>query len=518
MSVEIIGTEIQTTTLPAPSTTIDDMLEEEHNLAAYHSDDIINLASHDIDMLAGLALPEILTLLFPPVFVAIWQLMTESALVKRKDTQLAIGLPRGLGKTTLLKLYMLWLVLYSSKRFILVTALNQGKAQKILADVKRLFSSPNIRALFGNILADCETNNADSIIFTFRGRLITIQALGAGGDPRGSNVGFARPDVVISDDIQSRENAFSPVQAKHLNDWYQSDLLLSKSELGCLFVYIGNMYPTDGCLLKIFRDSPDWISFIAGAILSDGNSIWEEFKSTESIMADFAKAIRAGTTAIFFSEILNDSTASGNVLFDPAKLLIATADLRTMDEGKFIVIDPAGNNANSNDTAIGVGVIHDGVPYLAKVVRGVFSPLETITTAIELAAEVGAGVITVENYAYQASLLFWFEHVCKMNDIHGLEFYPINRGHGTKNGAIVNMFSQLQAREIGLYPEVVGEVLADIVKFNPQSKNNKDDLLDIIVYLPMVFLKYAVEIGRLLNATYVEQRMAVLDTSENCSF
>lgn len=498
--------------------TIPDITDTDNNVQAFYKEDIISVASQDMDMLAALAVPEILNLLFPPVFKAIWQLMTDSSSIK-EDTQLAIGLPRGFGKTTVVKIYILWLILFSKKRYILITALNQGKAEKILADVKRLFSSPNIRAICGNILSDCETNNSEAIIFTYKGRLITIQALGAGGDPRGSNVGFSRPDVIISDDIQSRENAFSTTQSASLDDWYHSSLLLSKSELGCLFIYIGNMYPTDGCLLKKFRDSPDWISFIAGAILSDGNSIWPEFKSIEIILKDFKKAIRANKTAIFFSEILNDSTASGNVIFDPSKLLVATPSLITMNEGKYIVIDPSGSKSTSNDTAIGVGVLHDGIPYLEKSLRGIFSPMETITKAINLAAEVGAGVICVENYAYQDSLLFWFQHVCELNGIYGLEFYPINRGHGTKNGAIVNMFSQLQAQEIGLYPEVVGEVLTDIIRFNPQKTNNKDDLLDLLVYLPMVHLKYQNEIGRLINQTIDDgSPLALVPTEANCSF
>ena len=504
--------------MAAPLTTSATNSSQDSTLQAFYKDDIINLASDDIDMLAALAVPEILNLLFPPVFKAIWELMVTSSKVQ-EDTQLAIGLPRGFGKTTVVKLYVLWLVLFSKKRFILITALNQGKAEKILADVKRLFNAPNIKALFGNILVDCETNNSEAVIFNFGGRLITIQALGAGGDPRGSNVGFARPDVVISDDIQSRENSFSVTQSESLNDWYHSSLLLSKSEKGCLFIYIGNMYPNDGCLLKKFRDSPDWISFIAGAILSDGESIWSEFKSIDKILKDLQKAVRSNTTAIFFSEILNDSRQSGNVIFDPSKLLVASPSITTMNEGKYIVIDPAGRKATSNDTAIGVGVLHDGVPYLQKFVRKVMSPLETITTAINLAAEVGAGVICVENYAYQDSLLFWFEHVCKLHGIYGLEFYPINRGHGTKNGAILNMFSQLQAKEIGVYQEVVGEVLTDIVRFNPQTTNNRDDLLDLLVYLPMVHLKYRAEIGRLLNQTVADGSNLSIQLPElNCSF
>ena len=493
--------------------------ESTNALQAYSKEDIVNLASQDMDVLAGLAIPEVLNLLFPPVFKAVWQLLLDTSFVPRKITQLALGLPRGFGKTTVVKIYILWLVLYSKKRYVLITALNQGKAEKILADVKRLFNSPNIRALFGNILENCETNNTESLIFNFQGRLITLQALGAGGDPRGSNSGFSRPDVIISDDIQSRDCAFSLTQSKALDDWYHSSLYYAKSEQGCLFIYIGNMYPTETCLLKKFRDSPDWLSFIAGAILSDGNSIWPEFQSTADILADFKKAIRANKTAIFFSEILNDATASGNVKFDPSTLLIATPDIQAMNQGKFIVIDPSGRKTSSDDTVIGVGVLHDGVPYLQKFTRSVLSPMETITKAIELAAEVGAGVICVENYAYQDSLLFWFEHICKIHGIYGLEFLPINRGHGSKNGAILNMFSQLQAKEIGLYPEVQGEVLTDIIRFDPSTKNNKDDLLDVIAYIPLVHLKYKQEIGRLLNQTYEDQ--SILDVAPRhltCSF
>ena len=490
----------------------------DNSLQAFYKDDIINLASTDMDMLAGLAIPEVLNLLFPPVFKAIWQLITEAAHTP-DDTQLAIGLPRGFGKTTVVKLYILFLVLYTRKRFILITALNQDKAKAILRDVDLLLTSPNIRALFGNIKADSSSDNKEEKQFTYKGRIITIKALGAGGDPRGSNAAFARPDVIISDDIQSREDAFSEVQAKKLKEWYEASLMYSKSEKGCLFIYIGNMYPTDGCLLKQFRDSPDWVSFIAGAILSDGESIWPEFRALDKILKDLQKAVRSNTTSIFFSEILNDSKQSGNVLFDPSKLLVATPALTTMNEGKYIVIDPSGRKTTSNDTAIGVGVLHDGVPYLQKSIRGVMSPLETITTAINLAAEVGAGVICVENYAYQDTLLFWFEHVCKLHGIYGLEFYPINRGHGTKNGAILNMFSQLQAKEIGVYQEVVGEVLTDIVRFNPQTTNNRDDLLDLLVYLPMVHLKYRAEIGRLLNQTVADGSNLSIQLPElNCSF
>lgn len=483
------------------------------SIEAYNREEMLTLAKADLDVLAGLALPEVFTLLFPPVFKAIWQLLVDSA-EKTEDTKLDIGLPRGFAKTTVVKLYILYLVLFSDKRYILITAANAPKASHILADVKLLLTAPNIKALFGNILIDAESNNTTLLSFTFNGRRINIQSLGAGQDPRGANLSFNRPDVIISDDIQGRADAFSPVLSESLSDWYHASLMLAKSEKGCLFIYIGNMYPTKGCLLAKFRDSPDWISFIAGAILEDGKSIWEEFKSTKAIMRDLDEAVRNNTTHIFFSEILNDSKVSGNVIFDTTKLLIGKP---TEAQGSFIVIDPSGSKPTSNDTAIGLCKVHDGIPYLAELERGIYTPIETITRALDMASRHNVGVVIIENYAYQASLLTWFEYVCRMNGIFGIQCLPINRGTATKNGAITNMFGQLQAREIGLYPELVGEVLSDIVRFNPMTQNNRDDLLDILVYLPLCTIKYQNEIRQIIQASYEDlTQLGVVEN--NCDF
>ena len=95
--------------MAAPLTTSATNSSQDSTLQAFYKDDIINLASDDIDMLAALAVPEILNLLFPPVFKAIWELMVSSSKVQ-EDTQLAIGLPRGKKKTTVVKLYILSLV------------------------------------------------------------------------------------------------------------------------------------------------------------------------------------------------------------------------------------------------------------------------------------------------------------------------------------------------------------------------------------------------------------------------
>ena len=468
--------------------------------SAYNREEIVELASTDLDMLAGLALPNVLTLLFPPVFVAIWQLLTSSALKYKDFTKLAIGLPRGFGKTTMLKLFIFWAILFSDKQYILITASNQTKAENILSDVMRLFNSPNISALFGNVLSNMERDTTHFKQFYFNGRLITLQALGSGGDPRGSNVGFSRPDLIISDDIQSRDNAFSETQAKALRDWYYATLMPAKSEKGCLFIYIGNMFPTDGCLLKEFRDSEDWISFIAGAILVDGTSIWEELFPLETIIKDLNAAIRANNAPIFFSEILNDSTAVSATKFDPTKVVTITKEQVGDNQGAFVIIDPSGRKTNSDHTAIGSFILRDGIPYTVGIFRKVLTPLETIKEGLRAAMNIGASCILVENYSYQDSLLFWFDHVCKAEGIWGFDFLPISKGTTSKNSAILASLSQVNKGEIGFSKEVLAEYITDVVRFDPQSRKNYDDYLDVVAYSPLAVLKYRTEIGRVFNS------------------
>lgn len=478
-----------------------------------------------MDMLAGLALPDVLSILFPPVFKALWQLLTEAAAKLGDFTQLAVGLPRGFGKTTVIKLFALWCILFSKKQFILIVGSNQSKAEAILADICFLLDEPNIKAIFGDWKVSQEVNRQDLKKFQIAGKTMVLACLGAGGDPRGLNIRFSRPDVIIMDDVQSRENALSRVQAQALRGWLFSTLLKTKSPVGCLFIYIGNMFASEDCILKELQNNADWTSFIAGAILSDGKSLWEELHSKENLIKELERDARAGNAQIFFSELLNDSSTQSITGFDPTKLL-KWPDARNMEQpqGKFIIIDPAGQSQASDPTVITLFELWDGVPWARKVKRGNYSPKATIEEAITMGLEEQCSCIIVESVAYQASLLFWFGEICKMQGIEGFDFLPISRAGGSKNSAIMTMFRQLQGYndgknqvppELGLHPDILSLVLVDISSFNPQKRNNRDDLLDVIAYAVMAVLKYRAEIGKVMNAIY-EEPSRVIDHTRNC--
>lgn len=478
-----------------------------------------------MDMLAGISLPDVLSLLFPPVFKALWQLLTEAASRLGDFTQLAVGLPRGFGKTTVIKLFALWCILFSKRQFILIVGSNQAKSEAILADICFLLDEPNIKSLFGDWKQTQEVNRQDLKKFQIAGKTMVLACLGAGGDPRGLNIRFSRPDVIIMDDVQSRENALSKVQAQALRGWLFSTLLKTKAPTGCLFIYIGNMFASEDCILKELQHNPDWTSFIAGAILADGMSLWEELHSKENLLKELDRDARAGNAQIFFSELLNDSSTQSITGFDPTKIL-KWSDTKNFElpQGKFILIDPSGESQTADPTVIALFELWDGQPWLRKIKRGSYSPKATIDEAINMGLQEQCSCIIVESVAYQASLLFWFRETCKMQGIEGFDFLPISRGGGSKNAAIMTMLRQLQGYhdgqnsvppELGLHPATVSTVLVDIAAFNPQKRNNKDDLLDVIAYAPLAVLKYRHEMGRVMNALF-EEPSEIIPHTRNC--
>ena len=81
---------------------------------------IQDAARESLDFLAGIAMPLIYKYSFPPVFLSVWDWLRQSIHRYRDFSQLALGLPRGFSKTTLMKLFILYCILFTEKKFILL--------------------------------------------------------------------------------------------------------------------------------------------------------------------------------------------------------------------------------------------------------------------------------------------------------------------------------------------------------------------------------------------------------------
>lgn len=460
---------------PAPDTIT---VEE----STFEMSQVLELARTSMDFLAAICMPTIFTFCFPPVFISIWLWLVSYVHKVRDFSQLAIGLPRGFGKTSVIKLFIFYCIVFTKRQFILVVNDNATKAEATISDVIDMLEEPNIKKIFGDWKLGIEQDTQQLKKFGFRGRNIVIAALGAGSSLRGLNIKQLRPDVMIFDDIQSRETAESEILSTNLEKWLQGTAMKAKSPKGCLFIFLANMYPTKWSLLRRLKANPTWTKFIAGGILADGTSLWEELQPIEQLYKEFQNDLSMGRPEIFYSEVLNDENASSNNQIDFSKIPPYTRLDGSIPAGKYVLIDPSGNKLNSDNCAIGYTEVFESVPVLMELVNKKLSPGETIREALKLCLTHNCKLVIIEAVAYQASLCYWFNFICQQMGITGIQVVEIYTGGYTKNHRIISMFKQLMAGEIEIHPSVFPEVSIELLGFNPLKTDNTDNILDLLAY------------------------------------
>jgi len=489
--------------------------------ASYSTDQVIQNAKDSLDFLAALALPAVFKYFFPPVFKAIWEWMLSFVHKTRDFSQLAIGLPRGFGKTMLIKIFVLYTILFTKKQFILIICGTQSKANNIIADVMGMLSETNIKKVFGDWKLGAEIDRQDLKKFGYRGRNVIVMGAGAQSDIRGITLENVRPDVMIFDDIQTREDADSEVVSGNLETWMVGTAMKAKSPEGCLFIFIANMYPTKHSLLRKLKHNPTWTKFIAGGILADGTSLWEDLQPVAQLLKEYENDAAMGRPEVFYAEVLNDENASVNNFIDINKIPANPFEGETLHQGSFIIIDPSNDKANSDAVSIGYYEIFEAKPVCQEIIEGRLSPGDTIRETLKLAMRRNCRVICVESNAYQYSLLYWFNQIILQLGLQNAGFHCLDlySGQRSKNSRILDMFKSLLKGEIYLSVAARPATFSQIVSFNPLKTNNVDGVLDLHTYANKVIELYGDFIVSSLTLESQEfEAIPLQDATENCAF
>lgn len=448
------------------------------------------LAKQELDFLAALIMPTVVLFGYPPVFQSVYTWLKGFTTQKRAFPQLALGLPRGFGKTTLMKIFIIYCILFTDKKFILVVSATASLAQNILADIMDMLEEPNIKTVFGDWKLGVEKDTQVLKKFGYRGRNITLAAVGAETSLRGLNIKNQRPDIMLFEDIQSRECADSEVQSTALENWMIGTAMKAKSPHGCMFIFVANMYPTKHSILRKLKNNHTWTKFIAGGILSDGTSLWEDLQPILQLTAEFENDLAMGHPEIFYSEVLNDENVSANNLIDLSKLPLVPYEKGDIPAGNFIIIDPATDKLGADEVSIGYFEVHDALPILMELEEGRFSPGDTIRKSLDFCLRHNCRLIAVEANAYQYSLLYWFTFICEQLGIQGVECVDIYSGARAKNARILEMFKAYAAGEMFAIDNAKLAFHLQITGFNPLKKDNTDGILDLMTYAPRVIQEY----------------------------
>lgn len=455
-------------------------------------EDIKARAKVDFTFFAGIVAPEVMRLPFCGFYLGIFNLLTSQSADPNIILRFALGLPRGFIKTTFLKILTVYFIVYDLNFFILVVCATEPKACAFIEDVDAMLSKPSVENIYGRWTASKIVDNHKKKKGILNGHLRILLPLGSGSAVRGANENNKRPDLIICDDIQGREEALSPVQNTALIEWFTSTLIKCIDIYGHnrRIIYLGNMFPGE-CLLKKLKDNPEWVSLITGAILSDGNSLWPELKSLDVLFAEYRHDASMGLGHVWFAEVQNDPLdAKYRLLAEPIPVL--DEHYKNLEhDACFLTIDPAGFRRKSDHNVIATHKMYSGFPVCTRLKGDIWDPKTTVAEAIKEALLTGASIIGIESTGYQQSLCFWMEQFLIALNITWITVVELKTNNKSKESRISDYIKEMLAGNCGMSDSarVLFTYYAGLYKLG--QKDNRDDYLDAPAYQKQILTEYA---------------------------
>ena len=490
---------------------------------------VIEACRNDLNFLAPVAMPDTFESNFPPVLLLVWQLITEElAKEHRCFPKLALGIPRGHAKTTIVKLLIVYIILFTKRRYILILSSIESHAVNIIRDVISMLEEPNIVTTFGSWKAGVEINQADQKKFFFQGRAIILHGVGALGKVRGTNLGNARPDVMIFEDVQTREAAQSEVQSKAIEGWMYATAMKAKSPHGCLYLFVANMYPTEHSILRKLKKNHKWVKFISGAILQDGSALWEDVHPIEALMEEFEHDLAANQPEVFLAEVQNETNmAAFNRTVDISKFQKRDIDApEYVKQARFIVVDPATGKLQAGLDDLGIGYFETCTeaplrPVAVDMILAPLTPYQAIIACLAFCAKYNCRVIGCESNAYQSTYLFWFDFVCKQLNITNIHFVEIYTNDQSKNARVRSVIKAFVAHELETTENTHSAILKQVVDYDFTKTKNKDEALDLCAMATAMVKNYQALCESMdpAGATFGRNPSpGVASVENNCSF
>jgi len=444
-------------------------------------------AQVDFNFYAGLVAPTTMRQLYSPFYIDLHSMLTTLEDDPYAIMRFALGLPRGFVKTTFLKILTCYLIHYGYNYFVLVVCASEPKAIAFLEDVDAMLGDPQVEEIYGRWNASKIVDNTKKRRGVLNGKQITLLPAGSGSAIRGTNIAHERPDLIICDDIQTREGALSEAQNATLIEWFTATLVKSIANYGSnrKIIYLGNMYPGD-CLLSKLRANSEWRSLITGAILEDGQSLWPELKPVHVLLDEYTHDEQMGLGHIWFAEVQNDPLDSRYRLL--AGPLSSDFDHLTKLEADcaFLTIDPAGFRKKSDDNVIALHKLYDGFPVCTELHGGVWDPKKTIVEALIMAMNNNVCLIAIESVGYQQSLCYWMEYFIKKLGLTHIKVVELATKNATKLSRINDYIKEMQSGESAMHSQARTLFTYFASQYKIGKTDNRDDYLDAPAYQKQV--------------------------------
>ena len=447
--------------------------------------DAQNACEVDLNYLMRICKPVEFVSDFPPMFLAVFALITRNIDKPEYWERYLVAIPRGHAKSTFLEGIIVWILTFTSLQSIMIVCATAGLAKDILASVSDMMTEVDYIRLFGDYRIEQKRDGRDTTElkeFFFRGYKRRLEAKGANSKIRGKKR-IARPQVYILDDLQSKEDSESQELFMKLHTWMTTTLLMGRHKRA-IAIYCGNKYPVDTCMVSTLEKAPHWTSVVMGAILSDGKALWEEVRSLSSLLQEKEDLRAEGMESSFISEMLNGKVRG----------LFSGVDISMIPEyeaigmpviGRFIIIDVATDKDTADQCVINQYDLYpDSLVVMKEVDEGKWAHDDLADRAVGMALRTQTPLICYEDVGYQHILNKEITKSMNKRGVLNMYVQPITPDGLNKNWRIQNWFlKRLLKGVLLLHPDVRAKVINQIGTFNRLKANNLDDILDNGAYV-----------------------------------
>ena len=247
---------------------------------------------------------------------------------------------RGLAKSTITMMVVIYLALTGKKRNIILTSNSKDNAIRLLDPYRaNLEANGRIQAYYGEQQSLGAWKEDE---FITKGG-IAFRAIGAGQSPRGSRNEALRPDVFLVDDFDTDEDCRNVDIIDKRWEWWERALYPCRDTARpTLTIFCGNIIAKDCCVVRAAKmaDHHDVVNIRD----KNGKSTWPEKNSEESIDLALSKISTKAQQGEYFNNPIAEGQVFKNCVFG------AVPPLKKF---RFLVVygDPApGENKSKNSS------------------------------------------------------------------------------------------------------------------------------------------------------------------------
>lgn len=499
----------------------------------FNKQQLLELIQRDCELFLSFYLGEKLDLGIPEFHKEIWDEFLHLLDEVNEPSRLVgilhklLGVPREHAKTTLTKLAVILFFRYSRLRFLAYVSNTGPLALNAIRDIYNWLTSPQEIQLFGQPVVEKKNESESLFILQIhipgqtRLKRVIMKGFGVETQIRGMNLDSDRPDLMVFDDVESRDTASTPAQQAKLDANIMGTALKAMAKMG-IAIFIGNMISETTLLARLSKE-PEWRAVVFGSIIRAQDAtlrpLWPDRWSLQALLDDYAKFRRLGLGHVWEAEMMN--LTSKEILGESlANCPRPPRPMPEQIEAGFITLDPAfGTNAWNDESALTVHAKLHGadIPVVVETWHGRAKEDEVLDELIRLSYYWGITTWCIEAVAAQRLLIPLFKAKLVLRGMSADLFVmlPITGGKESKSSRIVAYRSSCAMGSYAIVEEE-SDLVDRLENYAPDSEEH-DDICDSAAFGIVVWSLHGVIVKGQGRVDVAGALMGQFNTSQHVS-